>query len=150
MPRLTRYFIKTALVYLIASLLIGALVVARAAFDLPSELATALAALTPVYFHLFMAGWVTQLIFGMLFWMLPRRSKEQPRGDKRLAWIAFITINGGLLMRAIGEPLVSLQPNLGAGWLLAVSAVLQLIGGWAFIGNAWPRVQVRERVKEGL
>ncbi len=144
MPRLTRYFIKTALIYLAVSLLAGSLVVARAAFDLPSELA----ALTPVYFHLFMVGWVTQLIFGMLFWMLPRQSKERPRGDERLAWIAYVAINIGLILRAIGEPLVTLQPNLGAGWLLALSAVLQLMGGWAFIGNAWPRVQVREPVRE--
>ncbi len=143
MPRLTRYFIKTALIYLVASLLIGALVLARAAFDLPSELAAALAALTPVYFHLFMVGWVTQLIFGMLFWMLPRQSKERPRGDERLAWMAFVTINIGLLLRVIGEPLVTLQPDLGAGWVLALSAVLQLIGGWAFVGNAWPRVRER-------
>lgn len=144
MPRLTRYFIKTALIYLVVALFVGALVLARSAFNLPD----ALAALTPVYFHLFMVGWVTQLIFGMLFWMLPKVSKEQPRGNERLAWTAFIAINIGLLLRAIGEPLVALQPELGAGWVLALSAVLQLIGGWAFIGNAWPRVQARERVKE--
>jgi hypothetical protein len=139
MPRLTRYFIKTALIYLVASLFIGALVLARAAFDLPAELA----ALTPVYFHLFMVGWVTQLIFGMLFWMLPRHSKERPRGDERLAWVAYVLINLGLLLRAVDEPLVALQPAWGAGWLLAASAVVQLIGGWAFIGNAWPRVRER-------
>lgn len=139
MPRLTRYFIKTALVYLVASLLVGALVMARAAFDLPGELA----ALTPVYFHLFMVGWVTQLIFGMLFWMLPKQSKERPRGNETLAWATYILINLGLILRAIGEPLVALQPTWGAGWLLALSAVLQLIGGWAFIGNVWPRVRER-------
>lgn len=143
MPRLTRYFIKTALIYLVASLLIGALVVARVTFDLPFEVVAALAALTPVYFHLFMVGWVTQLIFGMLFWMLPRQSKERPRGNERLAWIAFITINAGLIARAIGEPLVTLQPDLGAGWLLALSALLQLIGGWTFVAQAWPRVRER-------
>ncbi len=143
MPRLTRYFIKTALIYLVASLLIGALVLVRAAFDLPSELAAVLAPLTPVYFRLFMVGWVTQLIFGMLFWMLPRQSKERPRGNESLAWIAFITINVGLIARVIGEPLVTLQPNLGAGWLLALSALLQLIGGWAFAAQAWPRVRER-------
>ncbi len=141
MPRLTRYFIKTALIYLVAALFVGALVLARSAFNLSD----ALAALTPVYFHLFMVGWVTQLIFGMLFWMLPKVSKERPRGNERLAWVAFVSINIGLLLRAIGEPLVTLQPDIGAGWLLALSAVLQLIGGWAFIGNAWPRVQARER-----
>jgi len=139
MPRLTRYFIKTALIYLAASLLMGALVLARAAFDLPTELA----ALTPVYFHLFMVGWVTQLIFGMLFWMLPRQSKESPRGNEWLVWATYVLINLGLILRAIGEPLVALQPGSRAGWLLALSAVLQLIGGWAFIGNAWPRVRER-------
>jgi hypothetical protein len=139
MPRLTRCFIKTALIYLAASLLVGVLVLVRAAFELPAELA----ALTPVYFHLFMVGWVTQLIFGMLFWMLPRHSKEKPRGNEPLAWATYILINLGLILRAIGEPLIALQPTSGSGWLLALSALLQLIGGWAFIGNAWPRVRER-------
>jgi hypothetical protein len=80
--------------------------------------------------------------------MLPRQSKERPRGDERLAWAAYGLINLGLILRAIGEPLTALQPALGAGWLLALSALLQLLGGWAFIGNAWPRVQVREHVRE--
>jgi cbb3-type cytochrome oxidase subunit 1 len=139
MPRLTRYFIKTAMVYLVAALLLGVLLAARAAFDLPAEIA----ALSPVFFHLFMVGWVTQLIFGMLFWMLPRYSKENPRGDEGLVWAAYILINIGLILRVVGEPLVAIRSDLGLGWLLALSAVLQLFGGWAFIVNAWPRVRER-------
>jgi len=139
MPRLTRWFIKTALVYFVAALIVGGLLLARSAFEWPAGIA----ALTPVYFHLLMVGWVTQLIFGMLFWMLPKYSKEQPRGNERLAWAAYGLINVGLLLRAIGEPWVTLQPEAGAGWLLAVSAVLQLLGGWAFIGNIWLRVKER-------
>ena len=76
MPRLTRYFIKTALVYLAVAVAIGLLLAARSTVDLPAELL----ALSPVYFHLFMVGWVMQLIFGMLFWMLPKYSRERPRG----------------------------------------------------------------------
>jgi hypothetical protein len=139
MPRLTRYFIKTALVYLALSLILGALLAARAAFDLPAELA----ALSPVFFHLFMVGWVTQLIFGMLFWMLPKYSREKPRGHEQLVWAAYILINVGLILRVIGEPLVAVRSDLGIGWILALSAVLQLLGGWAFILNAWPRVKER-------
>lgn len=139
MPRLTRYFIKTALVYLALSLVLGALLAARTAFDLPDELA----ALSPVFFHLFMVGWVTQLICGMLFWMLPKYSKEKPRGHVQLVWAAYILINVGLILRVVGEPLVALRADLGLGWLLALSAVLQLLGGWAFILNAWPRVKER-------
>ncbi len=139
MPRLTRYFIKTSLVYLAIALALGVVLAARAAFDLPAEFA----ALSPVFFHLLMVGWAAQLIFGMLFWMLPKQSKEHPRGDERLAWAAYLLINIGLVLRAGGEPLVALRSDLGLGWLLGVSALLQLIGGWAFILNAWPRVKER-------
>ena len=80
MPRLTRYFIKTALVYLALSLTLGVVLAARPALALPDELA----AFSPVFFHLFMVGWVTQLIFGMLFWMLPKYSRELPRGHEKV------------------------------------------------------------------
>ena len=139
MPRLTRYFIKTALVYLAVAVAIGLLLAARSTVDLPPELL----ALTPVYFHLFMVGWVMQLIFGMLFWMLPKYSRERPRGPERLAWAAYVLINTGLILRVIGEPLVAVRSDLGAGWLLVLSALLQLIGGWAFIAAVWPRVKER-------
>ncbi|MBP7686511.1 MAG: hypothetical protein KA765_01325 [Thermoflexales bacterium] len=139
MPRLTRYFIKTALVYLAVAVAIGLLLAARSTVDLPPELL----ALTPVYFHLFMVGWVMQLIFGMLFWMLPKYSRERPRGHERLAWAAYVLINAGLILRVIGEPLVAVRSDLGAGWLLVLSALLQLIGGWAFIVAVWPRVKAR-------
>ncbi len=139
MPRLTRYFIKTALIYLALSLMLGALLAARPALGLPDELA----AFSPVFFHLFMVGWVTQLIFGMLFWMLPKYSKELPRGREKVVWAAYWLINAGLVLRVIGEPLTALQPAWGLGWLLGLSALLQLGGGWAFIFNAWPRVRER-------
>ncbi|HLF29065.1 MAG TPA: hypothetical protein VJG32_22280 [Anaerolineae bacterium] len=79
MPSLTRLFIKTALAYFVAALLTGVVVAARPALGLP----LALAALTPVYFHLRMVGWITQLIFGVGHWMFPKFSREQPRGSDR-------------------------------------------------------------------
>lgn len=139
MPRLTRYFIKTALVYLALALVLGLLLASRATFDLPAEFA----ALSPVFFHVFMVGWVTQLIFGMLFWMLPKYSRELPRGHEKVAWAAYWLINSGLVLRIIGEPLAALRSEWGLGWLLGLSALLQLGGGWAFIFNAWPRVRER-------
>lgn len=139
MPRLTRYFIKTALIYLAAAMLLGLLLALRTAVNLPPELL----ALSPVYFHLFMVGWAAQLIFGMLFWMLPKYSREKPRGHEPLAWATYILINIGLILRVIGEPLNATQSELDVGWLLAVSSVLQLIGGWSFIAAMWPRVRER-------
>jgi cbb3-type cytochrome oxidase subunit 1 len=137
MPPLTRWFLKTALIYLVVALLAGAVVAARNVWLLPPLVA----AFTPVYFHLFMVGWVTQLIFGVVFWMFPKYSKEQPRGSERLGWATYLLLNTGLLLRAAGEPLNALQPGAFWGWLLVISATLQWLAGLCFVANTWGRVQ---------
>ncbi|MBZ0304883.1 MAG: hypothetical protein K8I82_02325, partial [Anaerolineae bacterium] len=83
----------------------------------------------------------TQLIFGVALWMFPKYSKEKPRGSENLAWTTYLFLNVGLLLRLIGEPLTAL--NYQTGWMLAVSAVLQLIAGWVFVINTWGRVKER-------
>jgi len=135
MPTLTRWFVKAALIYFVASLLIGFLLALNSIFNLQSFVF----GLSPVYFHLLMVGWITQLIFGVAHWMFPKYSKEKPRGDDRLSWITYWTLNVGLIMRAIAEPLIS--ESIVFGWAVAVSSVLQMIAGWLFVINTWGRVK---------
>ncbi len=137
MPFLTRLFVKTALVYFIAALLAGLLVAARPVLALPSIVA----ALTPVYFHLLMVGWVTQLILGVAHWMFPKFSREEPRGHDWLTWTIFILLNGGLLLRVFAEPIRTVNTDPLWGWLLALSALLQWLAAMAFVANVWPRVR---------
>jgi heme/copper-type cytochrome/quinol oxidase subunit 1 len=137
MPPLTRWFIKSAMVYFITALLVGVMLMSQTLLTLPPLLA----ALSPVYFHLFMVGWVAQLIFGVGFWLFPTRSKEQPRGDERIAWATYWLLNVGLVLRVISEPLNSLEPQTVWGWLLALSAVLQWLAGMGFVVNTWGRVK---------
>ena len=139
MPLLTRTMIKVGLVYFVIALLMGTLVIARPILNLP----TAIAAFQPVYLHLLMVGWVTQLIMGVVYWMFPKASKERPRGSEKLGWAVFALLNIGLILRAVGEPLTVIDPTLGAGWLLVISAILQLLAGWGFIFNTWARVKER-------
>lgn len=139
MPQLSRWHIKAGLIYLAVALLTAFLSAARETLGLPA----AVAALRPVYLHLLMVGWVTQLIFGVVYWMFPKMSKARPRGSEKLGWFVFWALNSGLILRAVGEPLTTLAPEAGAGWLLALSAALQLAAGWAFIVNTWPRVKER-------
>ncbi len=139
MPSLTRWYIKSGLVYFIAALVMGVVLLAQPVFDLP----LAVMALSPVYFHLLMVGWVTQLIFGVVYWMFPKYSTAQPRGNERLGWATYWLLNVGLVLRLIGEPWVALTGNKVAGWTLAVSAILQLVAGWAFVMNTWGRVRER-------
>jgi hypothetical protein len=139
MPALTRWFIKSALAYFIVALLLGVALAMPAVFAVPP----ALAVLTPVYWHLFMVGWVAQLIFGVVYWMFPRYSKEQPRGSETLARVTYGFLNLGLILRAIAEPLHALEPAAHWGWLVALSAALQWLAGVAFVLNTWPRVKER-------
>ena len=137
MPTLTRWFIKSSLGYFVAALVIAVLLALQAPLNLP----LAMGSLMPVYFHLFMVGWIAQFIFGVIYWMFPRFSKEKPRGSEGLAWATYGLINVGLILRVIGEPVSALQPQAGFGWLLALSAILQWLGGMAFVFNTWGRVK---------
>jgi hypothetical protein len=135
MPTVTRWYIKTSLLYLVAALLVGALLAGRAWW--PSAVWSGL---SPVYFHLLMVGWVTQLIFGVVYWLFPKYSKERPRGHEWLAWAVYGLLNSGLLLRAISEPLLTQQAGAFWGWLLALSALLQWLAAIGFVANTWPRL----------
>ena len=141
MPALTRWFIKSALVYLAAALLLSFLLALPDGAGLPDLLRF----MNPAFFHLFLVGWVTQMIFGVIYWMFPIITRERPRGNERLGWACFILLNVGLLLRVIGEPLVSTQPEAVFGWLLALSAFMQWLAAVIFVILAWPRIKERYR-----
>jgi hypothetical protein len=112
---------------------------ARAPLGLPGFIS----AFNAVYFHLFMLGWVTQLIFGVVFWMFPKYSREKPRGSEMLGWFVLWLLNLGLIMRLIAEPVQTLYPATMWAWMLAVSAVFQWLAGILFVINTWGRVKER-------
>ncbi|MCA0456932.1 MAG: cbb3-type cytochrome c oxidase subunit I [Chloroflexi bacterium] len=132
MPTITRYFIKTAMLYFAFGLLLGFLISARSLLNLPSFIAN----MNPTYLHLLVVGWITQLIIGVAYWMFPKFSKAEPRGDERVGWAIYALLNIGLLLRAVGEP-------FQIGWLLPISAILQFFAVWMFVIVIWPRVKER-------
>jgi hypothetical protein len=133
MPPITRWFVRTSLVYLAAGLVIGVLL----AFKVPQG------GLFPIYLHLLVFGWLTQLIMGIALWMFPKFSSTLPRGNERINWAAYFLLNIGLILRMVGEPLQSQAPSMFAGTLLVSSALLQWLAGSAFIWNIWTRVKVK-------
>jgi hypothetical protein len=141
MPPLTRWHIKTAFVYLAAALLLGVVLALGRSIRLPVWVAY----LSPVYFHLIMVGWVTQMIFGVIFWMFPIVTRSRPRGNERLGWAVYILLNAGLLLRVLVEPANSASPGGVWGWGLVISALAQWLAAVLFVFNAWPRVKERYR-----
>lgn len=137
MPPLTRWYIKFALVYLVAALLLGALRAAQGPLGLPSFLTVA----GPVYVHLLVVGWITGMIFGVAYWMFPKDSPERPRGSDPLAVATFVLLNAGLVVRVVAEPWHQVAPSPVLGALLVGSAVSQWFAGLGFALATWPRVK---------
>jgi hypothetical protein len=132
----SQWFIRTAMMYFVVALVLGAAMQTTLAARLPL-----FQALWLTYIHLLVVWWLTQLIFGVAYWMFPRYSAERPRGSERLGWATFALLNLGLLLRVIAEPWHALAGRGAA--LLVGSALLQLLAAWIFVVNTWPRIRER-------
>jgi len=137
MPTLTRWMIRASLLWLAAGVLL------QLALSLRWPSPPWLSALSPFAIHIFTLGWLTQLIFGMVYWMFPKASLERPRGSPSLGWIAFVGLNAGLVLRGFGEAGLVPAPSGTWGWALPLAATLHWIAGMAFIANTWGRVRER-------
>lgn len=96
--------------------------------------------LWPTYVHLLVVGWLTQLIFGVAYWMFPRPRAAASPWTERLGWVAYGCLNAGLLLRALAE---SGPISVFRGEWFLISGLFQLVAGWAFVIATWPRVRAR-------
>ena len=139
MPTLSRLWIKAGILHFMTAMLIG--VAIRAGALAPLSLDPV--AWTPVFYHLLMVGWITQIIMGVSWWMFPVLGRQRPRGPEWLGWVALFALNGGLILRILGEPVSATAPVMLVSVLLVVSGLLQVVGGGAYVLLIWPRVRTR-------
>ncbi len=137
MPKLSRWFIKAGMFYFIFAMLLAVAGKAQVAWRFWHVLDFA----QPVFYHALMVGWITQIIFGVSFWMFPRHTREQPRGSEGLGWVTFFLLNVGLLMRIIAEPSSLAAPSAIWNVALGISAVLQWFAAIFYVFNIWKRVK---------
>jgi len=129
MPTVTRWVLRTALIWATIAMATGVMLVWPGAPAFPY----------PTYLHLFTVGWLSNLIFGVAHWMFPRASAARPRGDQRLAWAGWAFLNAGLLIRVVGE---AVRPVAMDHWLLCAAAT-QFIAVLFWVAHLWPRVKER-------
>jgi len=135
-PLLSRWFLRTAIAWLVAGLIIGVVT------SLPSLAGTGIAAgLAPVQVHALVVGWATQMIFGVAHWMFPRPGPARSFGNPVVGWSAWATLNAGLMLRAVAEPMNTLHG--GEAVPLSASALLQLAAVVLFTVHLWPRTAPR-------
>lgn len=139
MPLLTRVFIRVALF----NLFIGfGLWIAYQA-NQATLLGGTLYALRPVAIHFITVGWLTQLIFAVIYWMFPIINRETPYGVVWVNWLGFFGLNAGLYIRGIFEIGLSQGWHADAGYGLVGAAVLQWSGITALVLTSWNRVRPR-------
>lgn len=138
-PTISRWFIKSGMVYFIFSLLLAVALAAQRVSPMGEYLDFA----QPVFYHTLMVGWITQIIFGVSIWMFPRYTRENPRGNDRLSWLAWFALNAGLLLRVIAEPLQPANPDVFWQSALVISGLLQFLAGGCYVANIWGRVKER-------
>lgn len=134
MLRIHRLFIKTALVYLVLGVAVGAWMLLRqAGIPLPHR-----DTLYTIHIHLLGLGFFMMMVCGVALWMFPRKSGETREEAARdpLAWTSYFLIAVGLAVRC----LALLLPEVLGGMVLGASAVAQFAGVVAFAVAIWPRV----------
>lgn len=131
MPRLSIWFIRSALTYLVLGFTLGALLLFNKGFPFYPFLW----GLLPSHVEFVLFGWTVQLVMGMAFWILPRFSKSPFRGNEKLAWGTFILINVGIWLHVLG--------TIGSGsqWLVLTGRVAKALGIVVFAVYLWPRIK---------
>lgn len=132
MPKLSVWFVRTALGYLAIGFTLGAIMLADLGgmpLGLPRRW------LLPLHIEFLLIGWTVQLALGVAFWILPRFRKGPERGREGLAWLSYALLNLGVVTAA-------------AGLMIGRPSVLPLAGRMAqglaaaiFALHAWPRVK---------
>src|SRR5690554_4901693 len=123
MLALSRWMIRFSLIYLLAGISMGALMLINKAFILHP----AIWMLLPIHIEFLLFGWIIQITLGVAYWILPRFMTKSPRGNNNLAlWMA-ILLNAGILIVAFSH--INLLPNIFSiiGRIAEAAAVLIFI-----------------------
>lgn len=139
MPTISRTFIKSGMLFFLLSL-IAALLLEIDGFSFPS--------LMPLFWHMLMLGWITQIIMGVSIWMFPGRNREEGFANQKWGWLTFIFLNAGMVFRLIAEPAIGFSETRIWPVLLVSSAVLQTAAGITYLIEMWPRIMSKKQQRK--
>lgn len=135
MLTLHRLFIKTALVYFLLGIAMGAFLLMNKAWP---EVKIPYVFIT-LHNHILTVGFILMMIMGVAYWMFPRLpfTRVEAMASDALAWASYFLLNSGLILRVVFEPL---QSHGFARALLVLSGITQFLGILMFVFAIWKRV----------
>lgn len=128
MPRLSCWFVRSALIHLALGFTLGSLLLWNKGIPLDPLFWR----LLPAHMEFLLIGWTVQLALGVAFWILPRFGLS--RGNEQLAWLSFALIN-------LGVWLVASSAIFGASQIILLGRASEAIAVIAFVLHLWPRIK---------
>lgn len=139
MPPLTRRYLATAAVFLIAGVLLGfGLLVRRELWGRWPE-----PGMVSAHAHLILVGTVIELIVGVAWWFFPRPLRGDPPASLTAATVAWWALTVGTVARATGEAAAPAATGGALGIAVVIGGALQVTGLLAAV------VALRRRVRPG-
>ena len=132
MNKLSILFIKTSLVYLALSTILGVLIIIGPGYSF-------------MHSHLALIGWVTFFIFGAAYEIIPRYSGA-PVFSEKLGYIHFWLGNIGLVGLALSYPFMRMYILKGkdasdAVLMVILFGLIEAISVFIFIYNIWKSIE---------
>ena len=129
-----RAFVKASVAWLALGATLG---VAMAAYP-------AWTVYRPAHAHMNLLGFVTMMIYGVAFHVIPRFTGN-PLHDRRVAGAQWWVTNAGLALMVIGFVLRATRgvPVSLATIVLATGGTLSALGAWAFAWNIWRTIEAK-------
>lgn len=135
MSRTQVAFIRTAMVYLVLTGVVGVAMMIQPAW---------IGILRVAHTHGGFLGFFLSFVMGVAFWLMPRPGGER---TPRLEIATFVTYHGGLALRLIADPL---GRATGAGWTGAatiLAGTATLVGMALFAISMWRRARTAETLR---
>jgi heme/copper-type cytochrome/quinol oxidase subunit 1 len=145
MHSLVRLYIKTAVGFLVAGLLLGGYLLARRELRgvpaTPYEISA--------HTHVILVGFVMTMILGVALWLFPRPAKEDVQYRPALAVAAYWLLTLGTAARAVGELMRPPGVATWAAWVIVASGAMQILALVLFFYTMWPRIRgVGSQIRE--
>jgi heme/copper-type cytochrome/quinol oxidase subunit 1 len=130
MPALSRWFIRASLFYLGLGVTLGGLLLANKGLAFYPLIWRSL----PAHVEFLFLGWMVQVVLGVAYWILPRLGGNAPRGNERLAFLAFGLINLGLWLIVVQSAFLIKELSLAG-------RILECLGTALFLVAVWQRIK---------
>lgn len=137
MHSLVRRFIKTAIAFLGAGLLIGGWMLVRRELwgESPNPFVVS------AHAHALFVGFVMMLICGVALWLFPRPERADTRYRPVLIDAAYWLLTIGTASRVLGELLHAATDAAWIRWVVVAAGALQIVAIVLFFHTMWSRIR---------